>query len=265
MAQPNLQSLVDNRLRPGLWPGWTPGPELDNAPQNEPDAYRRQFELHEALTEAGFGERVGWKIGCTTPVMQKFMSIDHPCSGGITEGRIHYDNFVGAYADFNRVGVECEIAVTLQADLPPKESPYVKEDVAFAIQSCRAAMEIVDDRYADFSTLSTTAMIVDDFFQSACVLGPEITNWQKIDLAGVTGRTLINGVEIGQGCGADIMGHPLNALAWLANNLNSQGRQLKAGEFVLLGSMVECQWLSAGDRVEMQISDLGQLTAYFSK
>ena len=64
------------------------------------------------------------------------------------------------------------------------------------------------------------------------------------------------------------MGHPLNALAWLANNLNSLGRELKAGEFVLLGSMVECQWLSPGGEtgniVEMDISGLGQISAKFT-
>jgi 2-oxo-3-hexenedioate decarboxylase/2-keto-4-pentenoate hydratase len=108
-------------------------------------------------------------------------------------------------------------------------------------------------------------MIVDDFFQSACVLGPEILNWQEIDLAEVAGRTIINGTEIGSGKGSDIMGHPLNALAWLANNLNDLGRHLKAGEFVMLGSMVECQWLSPGDAVEMQISELGQISAEFRK
>ncbi len=262
MARPSLQTLVVNRLQPGPWPGWAAETDV---PDTELEAYQRQFELHDALSEAGLGDRIGWKIGCTTPVMQQLMSIDHPCSGGITERRVHFDHFATPYSDFNRVGVECEIAVTLGADLPIKEKPYVKEEMAAHIQSCRAAMEIVDDRYADFSTLSTTSMIVDDFFQSACVLGPEIVNWHKIDLARVSGRTLINGIEIGSGQGSDIMGHPLNALAWLANNLNGLGRALKAGEFVLLGSMVECQWLTPGDKVEMKISELGKVTAEFTK
>jgi len=61
------------------------------------------------------------------------------------------------------------------------------------------------------------------------------------------------------------MGHPLNALVWLANNLTILGQTLKAGEFVMLGSMVECQWLSPGDKVDMQISDLGSISAHFAK
>ncbi|MDP7099680.1 MAG: fumarylacetoacetate hydrolase family protein [Rhodospirillales bacterium] len=257
----SLRPLIENRLRPGPWPGFVPNEQ----PQDEAEAYQLQFELHSGLTKAGLGKRVGWKIGCTTPIMQKFMSIDHPCSGGVMEHSVHFDHLEGLYANFNHVGVECEIAVTLGQDLPPKSQHYDSQNIRSAIQSCRAAMEIVDDRYADFRTLTTESMIVDDFFQSACVLGPEVADWQNIDLAGLVGCTIVNGEEVGSGQGADIMGHPLNALAWLANNLNDLGRQLKAGEFVLLGSMVECQWLSPNDQIVMQNSELGQISADFSK
>ena len=256
----SLHHLVENRLHPGPWPGFAPNEQ----PQNEAAAYQLQFELHSGLTEAGFGERVGWKIGCTTPIMQKFMSIDHPCSGGVMARSVHFDHFEASYSDFNHVGVECEIAVTLGQDLPQKSQPYDSENIRIAIESCRAAMEIVDDRYADFRTMTTESMIVDDFFQSACVLGPEIAAWQNIDLAQMVGRTMVNGEEVGNGKGADIMGHPLNALAWLANNLNDLGYQLKAGEFILLGSMVECQWLSPDDQIVMQNSELGQISAHFT-
>jgi 2-oxo-3-hexenedioate decarboxylase/2-keto-4-pentenoate hydratase len=57
------------------------------------------------------------------------------------------------------------------------------------------------------------------------------------------------------------MGHPLHALAWLANSLAEHGQPgLKAGEFVLLGSVVETQWLKPGDRVEIDIPQLGELS-----
>ena len=58
-----------------------------------------------------------------------------------------------------------------------------------------------------------------------------------------------------------VMGHPLHALAWLANSLAEHGQpNLKAGEFVLLGSVVETQWLKPGDRVEIDIPQLGELS-----
>ena len=76
---------------------------------------------------------------------------------------------------------------------------------------------MVDDRYADYTTLGTPTLIADDFFNFGCVLGPAVTDWRELnlDLASIGGRMLINGEDVGQGRGSDILGHPLEALAWL--------------------------------------------------
>jgi 2-oxo-3-hexenedioate decarboxylase/2-keto-4-pentenoate hydratase len=60
------------------------------------------------------------------------------------------------------------------------------------------------------------------------------------------------------------LGHPLEALAWLANALASRGQYLKAGEFVLLGSVVETRWVARGDLVEASIERLGPAIAQFT-
>jgi 2-keto-4-pentenoate hydratase len=79
----------------------------------------------------------------------------------------------------------------------------------------------------------------------------------------VVGRAIINGAEAGQGTGADVLGHPHNALAWLANHLAAAGKTLRAGEIVLTGSLVKTIWLNAGDRVTMDLSDLGEVHVTF--
>ena len=56
-----------------------------------------------------------------------------------------------------------------------------------------------------------------------------------------------------------VLGHPLEALAWLANARAARGLGLKRGEFVFLGSLVETKWLSAGDQVRIEIDELGGL------
>jgi 2-keto-4-pentenoate hydratase len=60
------------------------------------------------------------------------------------------------------------------------------------------------------------------------------------------------------------MGHPLEALAWLANTAALHGMPLRAGEFVFLGSIVETKWLERGDLVEIEISGLGGASARFA-
>ena len=78
-------------------------------------------------------------------------------------------------------------------------------------------------------------------------------------LAALGGALRINGVETGRGCGADIMGHPLNALAWLADLRAQEGRPLKAGEFVTLGSITRSHPVARGDHVEIEIEQLGRI------
>jgi 2-keto-4-pentenoate hydratase len=73
----------------------------------------------------------------------------------------------------------------------------------------------------------------------------------------------INGSDVSSGRGGDVLGHPLEALAWLANGLAGRGQTLVAGAFVLLGSVVETRWVEAGDRVEIEIEGLGRVTARF--
>src|SRR5258707_76427 len=54
---------------------------LDMAPGDEAEGYRVQRALH-ALLLPQVGPLVGYKIGCTSPVMQRYLDIPHPASGG---------------------------------------------------------------------------------------------------------------------------------------------------------------------------------------
>jgi 2-oxo-3-hexenedioate decarboxylase/2-keto-4-pentenoate hydratase len=126
-----------------------------------------------------------------------------------------------------------------------------------------ASIEVVDDRYRDYPTLGTPTLIADDFFNAGLVLGEPVRAWQGLDLAALAGRMLINGQEVGTGRGGDILGHPLEALAWLATTAGARGMPLRAGEFVTLGSVVATKWITAGDKIRVEIDGLGSAGATF--
>ncbi|QUS40977.1 hydratase [Tardiphaga alba] len=242
----------------------TPLAELppEAIPHDEADAYRVQDALHNLLSPH-FGTQVGYKIGCTSAVMQQYLGIDHPCAGGLYMGSVHASGASLRYADYVHVGVECEIAVRLAHDLTSSGEPFTAATVAPAIEAYFPAIEIVDDRYADWRGMDPRALIADDFFAAGCVLGKGVAPGNAPDLLSVTGRAVVNGVEIGRGTGADVLGHPHHALAWLANHLAAQGKTLRAGEFVLTGSLVQTAWLNAGDEVWMELSGLGSVAVDF--
>jgi 2-keto-4-pentenoate hydratase len=232
-------------------------------PTDEAEGYRIQRAVHDLLLPQ-VGPLVGYKIGCTSKVMQDYLGIPHPCAGGVFERVVHQSGVSLLADDFVRVGVECEIAVRLARDLAPSEEPFTAEWVGEAVEAYFPAIEIVDDRYEQWETIGAPTLIADDFFAAGCVLGGAVARPAVRDLLQVIGRALINGVEEGRGTGADVLGHPHNALAWLANHLASEGKGLHAGQIVLTGSLVKTIWLKAGDRVVMELQGVGRVEAGFT-
>ncbi len=239
-----------------------PIPPLPEAcrPATEDEGYWVQEALHQALAPA-LGPVAGHKIGCTTPVMQAYLGIASPCAGGVLAATVHSGRARLRHGTYRRVGVECEIAVRLGADLVT--APPERAGLRDAVAECLVAMEIVDDRYADFRTVGVPTLIADDFFGAGCVLGEPVSGWRTLELAALAGVTRVNGVERGRGVGRAVMGDPLAALAWLAERRASLDLGLRAGEFVLLGSLVETCWLDPGDRASVAIEGLGEVEAIF--
>jgi len=212
---------------------------LDHPPADEAEGYQVQRALHDLLLPH-VGPLVGYKIGCTSQVMQDYIGIPHP------------------------VGVECEIAVRLKRDLAAGEAPFTAEWVGEAVEAYHPAIEIVDDRYVKWETMGAPTLIADDFFAAGCVLGEAVPRSSVPDLKAVKGRAIVNGEEVSHGTGADVLGHPHNALAWLANHLAAEGKGLHAGQLVLTGSLVKTLWLKAGDKVRMELDGLGTVEAEFT-
>ncbi|HEY1719848.1 MAG TPA: fumarylacetoacetate hydrolase family protein [Magnetospirillaceae bacterium] len=234
-------------------------------PRDLAEGYRVQDQAHSLLTAAGRGAIVGHKIGATTPVMQDYMRIDHPCAGGIFATTVHQSGVTLPYSRFIKVGIECEVATRLGKDMPPQDAPYTRASVAPYVDAYMAAIELVDDRYKDWPSMGTPSLAADDFFGTGSVLGPPVAPQETPDLITIPGRAILNGTEVASGRGADVMGHPLEALAWLANHFAQRGASLRAGEFVSTGSLVKTIWLTPGDHIAIEIDGLGRVEVAVSR
>jgi len=158
---------------------------------------------------------------------------------------------------------ENQISVAMKhvrEDLPDIQVRRPEVSATLAAVLDRMTDKDLAQRYPDVPTL-----IADDFFNAGCVLGSPARRWPDLDLPALTGVTRLNGEEVGRGEGRAVMGHPFEALAWLANLRASLGLALRAGEFVLLGSVVETRWVSAGDEVTVAIDGLGEARAAFAR
>jgi 2-oxo-3-hexenedioate decarboxylase/2-keto-4-pentenoate hydratase len=100
-------------------------------------------------------------------------------------------------------------------------------------------------------------MVAGNVWNAGIVVATPVTDWRRLDLAQLTARLTINGREIGTGKGGDVMGNPLNALAWLADKRAAQGAPLTRGTIVMTGSMVPIQFPARGDRAIVEVEGLG--------
>jgi 2-oxo-3-hexenedioate decarboxylase/2-keto-4-pentenoate hydratase len=130
-----------------------------------------------------------------------------------------------------------------------------------AASAVMPAIEIADDRDADYSQLSRHPyeLIADNSWNEGAVLGEPVREWKSLDLGQVLGVATINGKRVGQGRGEAALGHPFEAVAWIANHLASLGRALLRGEIVITGSLITSKPVKPGDRVEFSLGDLGKV------
>jgi 2-oxo-3-hexenedioate decarboxylase/2-keto-4-pentenoate hydratase len=226
----------------------------DQRPRTIDESYALQDMLNELLVPT-LGEPAGYKIGCTTTVMQHYLEIPHPCAGLMFKSTVFEAH--GTYRADNlcRPGVECEIAVRLGSDMP-NDRTYTARDCEVFVECVLPSIELVDDRWVEYRSVDVHSLIAENFFSAGCVVGNPVS--LSFDaLAETEGKLTVNGELLGAGRGADILGHPYEALSWLANHQARRGSILRAGDLVSLGSVVRTHWLNAGDHVEVEFEGLG--------
>jgi 2-keto-4-pentenoate hydratase len=230
------------------------------APHTGEAAYEIQ-DAFVALRAQTRGAIAGYKIALASPQMRRFVGVDQPQAGIIFESTVLRTPASVRSADYLRLIVEFEIAVELAEDLPAADAPFSRERVVQAVGSVMPAFELADDRQADYAQLSKHPfdLIADNTWNEGAVLGYPVTEWRGLDLAAVRGRATINGEPVGEGVGADAMGHPFDSLAWIADHLAAHSRGLLRGDFVITGSIVTSKNVRPGDFVKFSVEGLGEV------
>ena len=230
------------------------------APRSAKDAYAIQ-DAFVALRAAKLGPLAGYKIALSSPEMRRFVGVDTPQAGVILRSQVRRTPARVDAADYVRLIVEFEVGVEIGEDLPVADAPFARERIMQAVGAVMPAIEIADDRDADYSQLSSHPyeLIADNSWNEGAVLGEPVREWQSLDLGQILGVAAINGRRVGQGHGEAALGHPFEAVAWVANHLASLGRSLLRGEIVITGSLITSKPVKSGDRVEFSLAGLGKV------
>jgi 2-keto-4-pentenoate hydratase len=230
----------------------------------KPATVAQAYAIQDAFVDAkarDCGEPIGWKIALSNPKMQQFVGLHEPIAGRMFRRQVVAGPARTDLRGYGHLLIEFEIAVELGRDLPSRKRDYDRESVARAVAAVRPAFELADDRGADYASLNQHGLqlIADNAWNEGAVLGQRRTDWFALNLSSIAGVVKLDGQPIGTGYGRDLMGHPLDALAWLANHASRRGQAMKAGQIAILGSMVTSKFPRAGQCFEFELEGFAPL------
>jgi len=259
-----MNSTLIEQLGDELYGALTACQVLDPLSSRHPDitiedAYAIQQRL--IARRLGAGERVvGKKIGVTSQAVMNMLGVFQPDFGILLDGMVYNEGQPIEARTLIQPKAEGEIAFILKKDLM---GPGVTAaDVMAATEGVMACFEIVDSRIRDWK-IQIQDTVADNASCGVFVLGDRLVDPRDVDLA-TCGMVLEkNGEIVATGAGAAALGHPANAVAWLANTLGRLGMGLKAGEVVLSGSLGIMVPVQAGDSLRVTIGGIGGCSVRF--
>lgn len=198
----------------------------------------------------------GYKIGLTSRRMQQMCGLDEPVAGRVLERRVHRGATHVQSSRYVRLGVESELCILIKDDLPPRATPYALADLNAAVGGVAAAFELIDDRGADYSKLDALSLIADNSWNAGVVLGEPASGISAEELGALEAVLHLNGVRADSGNSQDTLSHPLAVVLWLCNHLHRHGTHLRAGEFVMTGSIVPTRFANAGEHYRFELQGL---------
>ena len=217
-----------------------------------------------AAVAAYGGRQIGYKVGATSQAAQDIVGCEGPFYGPMAAADACYDGDTMPWLNHYR-GVECEFAFTMGHDYPAPGETVDRQSLEAAIADCLIALEVVGRRTAGDGMPQYPGIIGDFAAHSAFVAGPGVANWAAFDLAAVMVRGSINGAVTNEGSGAAVLGHPLNALAWLAERLVTDGGRLRAGDIVSTGTTLGIIIPEPGATVTGDFGELGMVSVTFGE
>ena len=232
--------------------------EPNEEPKSLQEAYQVQKEVNRLLSPSSNA----WKVGSTSEEAQLKLGTTEPGAARVPEQFKFRDGDKIPVFSSHDLWVEGEFAISIGKDLPPREQPYIYEEVYSAIDGVAPSLEFVGSRLknglAGSGRLSVTA---DGGANVALCVGQVVHDWVDVDLATQRVSLTLNGTEVASGVGSNALKDPINVVLWLANHKRvSQG--LFAGEIISTGTCTGLTKVAPGDRVRAEFGPIGSINTW---
>ncbi len=228
-----------------------------------PQTLTQAYAVQERLVAELGGATIGYKTACTSALAREQLQVPHPLFGRLLSSSTYVGPVALRAEDFTLRTIEPEFAFHMRVDVPASDVPYTAETIARFVGTALPGIEIVDHRFEDWSAVGAPSIAADNAIHGAWVRGAEFAAWRALDLVSHEVTLRVDGQMVRTGTGAAVLGSPLHALAWLANELPRFGLQSKAGEFVTTGVVCDVYPASAGETIRADFGVLGSVELCF--
>jgi 2-keto-4-pentenoate hydratase len=191
-----------------------------------------------------------------------------PVNGEPTRGMIYGGTIFPSPASIPsaivpQCGVEGEVAFIFRRDLPARDAPYTRNEVAAVVDAC-AAIEVVHSRFSANSAVTNLEKLADSISNGAFVYDAPRANWRDLQLGKLKVTLTVNGKTEMEKVGGHPTGDPLGIVVVLVNLWREKGG-VRAGQFVTCGSFTGLKFLKPGDVCGVRFEGLGAAQVTFAK
>lgn len=223
------------------------------------EAYRVQTALRRSYEAKG--ERViGWKAGLTSKPKMAQMGVSTPSIGFLTDAMERPANAAVTLSDLIHPRVEAELAFVTHTELSGK---VTRDEVLAATDYVQPALEIIDSRFSGFK-FDLESVVADNSSSSRYIPGGRMVRPDALDLRTVGVMLEHNGDIAHIGAGAEVLGHPAEAIAMAVAVLAEIGEVLPAGSFVMAGAITPAIPVKPGDSITARFYEMGSITTTFT-
>lgn len=239
-----------------------PAPTAGLSGFDEDAAYAVQRAVVERWVAAGQAP-VGWKVGMTSAI-GRTSEAPGPLYGRLMSGMLAGEPDAISVRALRNPHIEAEIAFVLDR---PLEGPGVTvAGVLAGVRGVMASFEVIAGSVTGREDEPPGVLdhVVDNGGGAHVILGGVLVPAGDLDLRCLGMALRRDGELVATGSGARVLGHPAQAVAWLANALASRGARLEPGELVLSGSLADPLPVSAGATFTAELQGLGSVSARFA-
>jgi len=220
-------------------------------PQDRAAAYRIQHKVAASFPAIG-----GWKVGAPGPDAP-------PICGALPAPGVAASPATLSSMTHTLRGIEAEVSFRMATDLPPRTTPYSRDEVIGAIAAAHPAIEVLESRFFNPDAVDPLTNLADTQSHGGFVYGAGLADWQHIDFSRETVEQFVDD-ELQMSRTGNPVGDMLRLVVWLANEGAVWAGGLKAGQFVTCGSWTGKSSVGPRSRVRVRFPSLGEVFVTYS-